>query len=199
MNVDTLTGLLYHTYNSLFLSLPFRVIERTGPHLPLFNQHCEKGFKAGQTPGALVESFWDEYFEEAAQKERIDLLFHFIQYAERQVVLFDSVEDALFSQTHDLNGPGSVRHLLSRLDTDASKQKLLGKIQEFGLRLVLTAHPTQFYPGKVLGIINDLGVEIENHNLERIRLLLMQLGKTAFFNRQKPTPYDEAISLGWYL
>lgn len=199
MNVDTLTGLLYHTYNSLFLSLPFRVIEQTGPHLPLFSQYCGKGFKEGKSPVALVESFWDEYFEEATAKERIDLLFNFIQYAERQVVLFDSVEDALFSQTHDMNGPGSVRHLLSRLDSETSRQKLLEKIQDFGLRLVLTAHPTQFYPGKVLGIINDLGVEIEGHNLERIRLLLMQLGKTAFVNRQKPTPYDEAISLGWYL
>lgn len=199
MNVDTLTGLLYHTYNSLFLSLPFRVIEQTGPHLPLFSQYCGKGFKEGKSPVALVESFWDEYFDEATAKERIDLLFNFIQYAERQVVLFDSVEDALFSQTHDMNGPGSVRHLLSRLDSETSRQKLLEKIQDFGLRLVLTAHPTQFYPGKVLGIINDLGVEIEGHNLERIRLLLMQLGKTAFVNRQKPTPYDEAISLGWYL
>jgi len=199
MNVDTLTGLLYHTYNSLFLSLPFRVIERTGPHLPLFSQHCGKGFKEGKSPVALVESFWDEYFDEANPGERMDLLFNFIQYAERQVVLFDSVEDALFSQTHDMNGPGSVRHLLSRLDSETSRQKLLEKIQDFGLRLVLTAHPTQFYPGKVLGIINDLGVEIEGHNLERIRLLLMQLGKTAFVNRQKPTPYDEAISLGWYL
>ncbi|HRI60138.1 MAG TPA: phosphoenolpyruvate carboxylase [Saprospiraceae bacterium] len=199
MNVDTLTGLLYHTYNSLFLSLPFRVIEQTGPHLPLFSQYCDKGFRAGKSPVTLVESFWEEYFEEAAPKERIDLLFHFIQYAERQVVLFDSVEDALFSQTHDLDGPGSVKHLLSHLDSEVLKKKLLEKIQVFGLRLVLTAHPTQFYPGKVLGIINDLGIEIEGHNLEHIRLLLMQLGKTAFFNRQKPTPYDEAISLGWYL
>src|SRR5213075_1460770 len=26
-----------------------------------------------------------------------------------------------------------------------------------------------------------------------------QLGKTAFFKKQKPTPYDEAVSLIWYL
>ncbi|MBV6440204.1 MAG: Phosphoenolpyruvate carboxylase [Saprospiraceae bacterium] len=199
MNVDTLTGLLYHTYNSLFLSLPFRVIEQTGAHLPLFSHHCKAGFEAGQSPVAIVESFWKEYFEEATPKERVDQLFHFVQYAERQVVLFDSVEDALFAQTHDLGGPGSVKHLLTRLDTEDLKKKLLEKVRSFSLRLVLTAHPTQFYPGKVLGIINDLGVEIENHRLERIRLLLMQLGKTAFVNRQKPTPYDEAISLGWYL
>lgn len=199
MNVDTLSGLLYHTYNSLFLSLPFRVIEQTGPHLPLFSSHCWEGFSAGKSPVELVESFWEEYFEETPAKERLDLLFYFIQYAERQVVLFDSVEDALFAQTHDLDGPGSVKRLLARLDTEILQKKLLEKIRHFNLRLVLTAHPTQFYPGKVLGIINDLGAEIESHNLERIRLLLMQLGKTAFVNRKKPEPYDEAVSLGWYL
>ena len=51
----------------------------------------------------------------------------------------------------------------------------------------------------MLGIINDLGNEIRDHNLENIRLLLLQLGKTSFLNREKPTPYDEAISLGWFL
>ena len=115
-------------------------------------------------------------------------MFYFIQYVERQVVLFDSVEDALFEQTHEMNGPGSLKHLLTRLDSDALREKMLQKIREFNVRLVLTAHPTQFYPGKVFGIINDLGTEIKGNNLEQIRLLLMQLGKTAFVNRSKPTP-----------
>ena len=30
-------------------------------------------------------------------------------------------------------------------------------------------------------------------------MYLQQLGKTPFFKKQKPTPYDEAISLIWYL
>ena len=30
-------------------------------------------------------------------------------------------------------------------------------------------------------------------------MYLQQLGKTAFLNKQKPTPYDEAVSLIWYL
>ena len=30
-------------------------------------------------------------------------------------------------------------------------------------------------------------------------MYLQQLGKTAFFKKQKPTPYDEAISLIWFL
>ena len=28
---------------------------------------------------------------------------------------------------------------------------------------------------------------------------MQQLGKTPFLKKQKPTPYDEAISLIWYL
>jgi phosphoenolpyruvate carboxylase len=33
---------------------------------------------------------------------------------------------------------------------------LLLFLEDFNVRTVLTAHPTQFYPGSVLGIINDL-------------------------------------------
>jgi phosphoenolpyruvate carboxylase len=199
MNVDTPTGLLYHTYNSLFLSLPFNEIEETGTHLALFGRHCKEGFEAGKSPVEIVEAFWNDYYKDKNDREKWGLLLYFIQYVERQIVLFDSVEDALFTQTHDSEGPGSVKHLLTRLHSESLKGKLLSKIRSFELRLVLTAHPTQFYPGKVLGIINDLGDKIRHHDLEQIRLLLKQLGKTSFMNRERPDPLDEATSLGWYL
>ena len=64
---------------------------------------------------------------------------------------------------------------------------------------MLTAHPTQFYPGSVLGIITDLTEAIRENDLFRINELLAQLGKTPFFKQTKPTPYDEAVSLIWYL
>ena len=38
------------------------------------------------------------------ESEKISLLFRFIQYIERQVVLFDAVEDASFSQINNLVG-----------------------------------------------------------------------------------------------
>ncbi len=199
MNFDSPIALPYHTYNSLFLSLPFHGIEKTGTHLPLFAQACQEGFAAGASPDEIIARFRDEHFENHSTQENADLLFNFIQYVERQVVLFDSVEDALFDDTHDRNGAGSVNHLLLRLTSDASRARLLQKLQDFQVRLVLTAHPTQFYPGKVLAIINDLGTVIRENDLAKIRLLLMQLGKTTFLNRQKPTPLDEAVSLGWYL
>ena len=196
---DSPIELLYRTYNSLFLNLPFRDIEETGTYLALFAQHCEAGFKKGKNPTQLIESFWEEYYENTESEDRLNLLFYFIQYVERQVVLFDSVEDALFEKTHEMNGPGSLRHLLTNLDTAEERAKVLDQIRNYSLRLVLTAHPTQFYPGKVLAIINDLGNEIKDNNLAQIRLLLMQLGKTAFFNRAKPHPLDEAMGLGWFM
>ena len=67
------------------------------------------------------------------------------------------------------------------------------------MRIVLTAHPTQFYPGSVLGIINDLAKAISGGELESVKMLLTQLGKTKFYKKIKPTPFDEAISLIWYL
>ena len=35
--------------------------------------------------------------------------------------------------------------------------------------------------------------------MDRINNLLAQLGKTPFFKHEKPTPYDEAVNLIWYL
>ena len=192
-------ALPYHTYNSLFLSLPFDDIAETGTLLALFSHHCETGFKLGKSPQDIVESFWKEYVTELDDKARHKLLRYFILYIERQVVLFDSVEDSLFEQTHEMNGPGSMKYLINSLDSEVERAVLKEKIRHFSLRMVLTAHPTQFYPGKVLGIINDLGKEIHDHQLENIRLLLMQLGRTSLLNREKPTPYEEAISLGWYM
>lgn len=199
MKFNSPAALPYHTYNSLFLSLPFSEIAETGTHLALFAQYCEAGYKQGKSPLELVESFWNEYAADADDNARHHLLRYFIQYIERQVVLFDSVEDSLFEQTHEMNGPGSMKYLINSHSSEVERAELLEKIRQFSLRLVLTAHPTQFYPGKVLGIINDLGKEIHRHQLENIRLLLMQLGRTTLVNREKPTPYEEALSLGWYM
>jgi phosphoenolpyruvate carboxylase len=79
------------------------------------------------------------------------------------------------------------------------QDKLAQKLKDFNVLLVLTAHPTQFYPGPVLGIINDLSKALAENNASQVNVLLQQLGKTPFFKHQKPTPYDEAISLIWYL
>jgi len=199
MSFASSVSLKYQIYNSLFLNLPFHGIEATGTHLALFTQECRDGLKAGKSPRDITEAFLEEYFGELPTEERLKRLFQFIQYTERQIVLFDAAEDAAFDQTHDLEGKGSVKHLLTRLDSEAQRAQLLQKLSTYCVRIVLTAHPTQFYPGKVLGISNDLSQAIREGNVEKINELLLQLGRTAFVNREKPTPYDEALSLGWYL
>ncbi|HET7179215.1 MAG TPA: phosphoenolpyruvate carboxylase, partial [Chryseosolibacter sp.] len=182
----------YHIYNSLFLNLPYTGIYRTGTLLPLLQQACETGFNQGKDPKAIIKKFFRDFVPSATQKELFDLLFNFIQYTERQVVLFDSIEDAAFAQINDLYGKGTLTELLLRAESEGVTEQLKKKLDDFSIRIVLTAHPTQFYPGNVLAIINDLEEAIGQGNLEHINLLLRQLGKTAFINRQKPTPYGEA-------
>jgi phosphoenolpyruvate carboxylase len=114
-------------------------------------------------------------------------------------VLFDALEDAAFKRVTDVNGAGTLKHLESEVLQNDMQDALQQRLQEFSVQLVLTAHPTQFYPGPVLAIINDLSKALTENNASLINMYLQQLGKTPFFKKQKPTPYDEAVSLIWYL
>ncbi|MCS5489993.1 phosphoenolpyruvate carboxylase [Algoriphagus limi] len=186
-------------YNSLFLDLPFDNIFRTGTMLPLLATSCQKGFEDGKSPREIIEGFFEEMMPQNSEKEQNDLLFQMIQYVERQVVLFDSIEDAAYEKINDLGGKGSIKALITRAGDDRKKEELIEKLKTFSVRLTLTAHPTQFYPGNVLGIITDMEDAIRHDDIGRINLLLQQLGKTGFIKREKPSPYEEAVSLIWYL
>jgi phosphoenolpyruvate carboxylase len=199
LNYDQIVGSRYHIYNSLFLNLPFRTVARTGTLLPLLQQYCTDGFQKGTSANEILELFFKELVPHANREEQFDLLFNFIQYIERQVALFDSIEDSAFEQINDLNGKGTVPALLLRTKYENKTEELRAKLEEFSLRIVLTAHPTQFYLGHVLGILTDLENSIRQNDLNQINSLLQQLGKTGFINQNKPTPYDEALSLCWYL
>ena len=189
----------YQIYNSIFMTLPFDAITKTGVLLPLFHETCEKGFNAGQNPTSIVDTFFSKYQARRSQKSQIKLLFKFIQYIERQVVLFDAIEDAAFPIVNNMDGIGTLRSLKESTKSKNKLETLKSCLEEFKVRIVLTAHPTQFYPGSVLGIITDLTEAIKENDLLRINDLLAQLGKTPFFKHKKPTPYDEAVSLIWYL
>jgi len=192
-------GIRFQLYNSLFTSLPFHRIEKTGILLSLLLSNCEDGYAKGQSPVTIIDDFFAKHTTYTTEKEQLDLLFRFVQYAERQVVLFDALEDAAFRTVHDMNGPGTLKHLESEVVKTRKEAALTEKLRDFCVRLVLTAHPTQFYPGSVLAIINDLSKAMMDNNTSLINMYLQQLGKTAFFKKQKPTPYDEAISLVWFL
>lgn len=188
-------GIKFQLYNSLFLSLPFYGIDKTGILLSLFNTDCEAGFRQGKNPQTIIEDF----FRNNSEAEKLDFLFRFVQYAERQVVLFDALEDAAFTELHDIHGAGTLNQLEARVLQENRISDFAERLQNFSVRLVLTAHPTQFYPGTVLGIINDLVEAIEQNDVSLINTYLQQLGRTPFFKKQKPTPFDEANSLIWYL
>lgn len=194
-----LVGIKFQLYNSLFTSLPFHKVEKTGVLLSLFLLHCEEGFSKKQSPVEIIESFLEQYTTYNSDQEKQDLLFRFIQYAERQVVLFDALEDAAFVDINDMNGSGTLKHLQSELSREQNTVKLAEKLNDFSVRLVLTAHPTQFYPSAVLGIINDLAKALINNNTAQVNTYLQQLAITPFFKKEKPTPFDEAVSLIWFL
>ncbi len=189
----------YFVYNSVFITLPFDAIDNTGALLPLFSEVCEKGFKKQETPKQIVDFFATKYLDNATELERINLMFRFIQYIERQIVLFDAIEDAAFPVVNNLEGRGSLRDIKENADAKEKVEELKVFLENFNVRAVLTAHPTQFYPGAVLGIITDLTDAIREDDLVRIKELLSQLGKTPFIKNEKPTPFDEAVSLIWYL
>jgi phosphoenolpyruvate carboxylase len=189
----------YQVYNSIFSTLPYESIANTGVMLPLFEKICIEGYENNNNPSEIVESFFESYLKDSNEKEKITLLFRFIQYIERQVVLFDAVEDASFSHINNLDGIGTLRSLKEEVESKNKKPELKKYLSKFKVRPVLTAHPTQFYPGSVLGIITDLTKAVKKNDLALIKILLSQLGKTPFFKNKKPSPYDEAVSLTWYL
>lgn len=192
-------GIKFQLYNSLFTSLPFYKIEKTGILLSLLAENCEEGYKSRKNPVEITEQFFSRYTGFKTEEEKANLLFRLIQFIERQVVLFDALEDAAFPEVTDMSGIGTMKHLESEIMLMNKPQALEEKLKTFSIRLVLTAHPTQFYPGSVLGIITDLSRALRDNNPSLINMYLQQLGKTPFFNKQKPTPYDEAVSLIWYL
>jgi len=194
-----LVGIKFQLYNSLFTSLPFHRIEKTGILLSLLLTFCEEGYKKKQSPEQIIEDFFQKHTTFNSERERADILFRFVQYVERQVVLFDALEDAAFKEVNDTGGVGTLKHLSSEVMQFNKQDELKTKLKDYSVRLVLTAHPTQFYPGSVLGIINDLSRAVMENNASQINMYMQQLGKTPFLKKQKPTPYDEAISLIWYL
>lgn len=189
----------YNIYNSIFITLPFDEINNTGVLLPLFAEVCEQGFKNNMSPDEIFNTFVSKYLDNPTEEQKISLMLRFIQYVERQVVLFDAIEDAAFSIVNNLEGRGSLRDMKENADQRSKQKELMEFLENFKVRVVLTAHPTQFYPGSVLGIITDLTEAVKVNDLNKIKELLAQLGKTPFIKKEKPTPFDEAVSLIWYL
>lgn len=189
----------YVIYNSLFAALPFSGIANVGALLPILLQACIDGYAEGKNPMEIIDHFFEQHTTVKTETEKMDRLFKFVQYIERQIVLFDAIEDAAFTTVNNMDGAGSLKGLFNEASFAGKTQALKNKLRKFKVRVVLTAHPTQFYPGTVLGIIHDMSEAISRNDFHTINQYIQQLGITPFFNKKQPTPYDEALNLMWYL
>lgn len=189
----------FQIYNSLFMSLPYDKMTNIGMLLPFLYEESKNGYEAGKTPEEIVEEFFKSHTDLQTEDQKLELLFKIIQYIERQVVLFDSIEDAAFPSLHAENDNGTVTHLYEKAVNNYELEKVRQKLDDFSVKVVFTAHPTQFYPNSVQKIIHDLRAAITSDSITQIDTLLQQLGKTPFVNKEKPTPIDEALSIITYL
>lgn len=189
----------FNVYNSLFLNLPYRNIENVGMVLPLMLDQCQKGLKSGQNPKEILEFFFQNYMNIASEQERIDFMFRIIQYVERQVVLYDSVEDAAFPKLYKHSNNLAIKDYFELVDKNKSWDKISEHLSNFSARIVLTAHPTQFYTPAVLDIIAELRSLILGDKIDDIDVTLQQLGLTSLINSKKPTPLDEAKNIIYIL
>jgi phosphoenolpyruvate carboxylase len=184
----------FQIYNSLFLNLYYNDSNHIGYLLPLFKKYASKGIEKQNGPVKIIDQFFEQnaegYFE-----NKIDFMFKVIQYVERQIVLFDSIEDS--TSPYELEDQQVVRisELLSDQLANAHVEEVMKKLNDFRIRIVLTAHPTQFYRPPVLDIISNLREQISNNDIQEVDTLLHQLGLTSLVNSKSPTPLEEAKNI----
>lgn len=189
----------FNIYNSLFLSLPYRDIENVGMLIPLLLNQCEEGLKEGKQPQEILETFFTNFVDIKDERKRLDFMFKIIQYVERQVVLYDSVEDSAFPKLQKYTNSLSVKDYFQLVNQTKNWDKISKNLSSFSARFVLTAHPTQFYTPAVLDIIAELRSLIDQDSVDKIDLTLQQLGLTSLVNSKKPTPLDEAKNIIYIL
>ncbi|MFC2080083.1 phosphoenolpyruvate carboxylase [Bacteroidota bacterium] len=189
----------FNVYNSLFLSLPYPNISNIGILIPLLYNVCKHGLESGKDPLEILDSFFNIHTNIKSEQEKIDFMFRVIQYVERQVVLYDSVEDAAFTQLLSFDNNLSLKDYIHLSDSKKDGDKIIEKLSSFSTRIVFTAHPTQFYPPSVLDIIARLKSLIAQNDINEIDLILQQLGLTSLINSKKPTPFDEAKNIIYFL
>jgi phosphoenolpyruvate carboxylase len=167
--------------------------------IPVLQQICRKALESGKEPIEILDNFFSTQTDISAEKDKIDFMFRVIQYVERQIVLYDSVEDAAFPSIQKLSNDRSLKDFVNLSESKSSLKNLSKLFSEFSARIVLTAHPTQFYTHSVLDIIDRLRTLIDKNNINEIDLTLQQLGLTSLVNVKKPTPIDEAKHIIYFL
>jgi len=66
-------ALKFQLYNSLFTSLPFHRIEKTGILLSLLLTNCEEGYKKKQSPVDIITHFFRQHTGYVSERDQLDL------------------------------------------------------------------------------------------------------------------------------
>ncbi len=188
----------FEVFNSLFLNLPFN-IRNIGMFIPVLQQLCKTGLNSGKDPIEILDNFFHLHANIKTEEAKIDFMFRVIQYVERQIVLYDSIEDAAYPSIKNLGDDLTLKDFINILDEKVNHEDIKKALSDFSARIVLTAHPTQFYSHSVLDIINRLRLLVLENNINEIDLTLQQLGLTSLVNYKKPTPLDEAKNIIYFL
>ena len=189
----------FNVYNSLFLSLPYPKVSHIGMLIPLLYEVGKNGLEQGKDPEEILDAFFLTHTQLKTEEERIDFMLRVIQYVERQVVLYDSVEDSAFAELVGYQNDLPLKDYINLSINKKEAAKILDKLSTFAVRVVFTAHPTQFYPPSVLDIIARLRKFIRKNSIDDIDITLQQLGLTSFINKKKPTPLEEAQNVIYFL
>ncbi len=85
------------------------------------------------SPEEILEDFFHRHTALAGEREKADVLFRFVQYVERQIVLFDALEDAAFRHVNDMGGVGTLKHLMSEVIQGNKEEELTEKLKDYYL------------------------------------------------------------------
>jgi len=181
----------YLCYNSLFLNLPWEATRNAGMYIPLLHKLSKEGFKKAENPTRILQSFFQKHTDIRKESDQMDLLFRIVQYIERQVLLFDCIEDSAFNQFK--------KPTVDTVVGNPVEDYWLEHLTSVSIRLVFTAHPTQFYSREAQFIMRELRDALRRKDADTIDVLLQQLALTPFVNREKPSPREEADNILYYL
>src|SRR5210317_1889550 len=107
----------FNVYDSLFLNLPFRKISNIGMLIPLLHHVCKKGLESGKDPLEILDAFYSNHTSIKSEEDKIDFMFRVIQYVERQVVLYDSVEDSAFQELQKFRRSKSLKDYINLIES----------------------------------------------------------------------------------
>jgi len=130
----------FQIYNALFLNMSYEGANDFAHLIPILGDIAKHKLEGGMDPIELLDGFYEEY-KDIIKISKVDFMFKVIHYVERQIVLFDSIEDSI--SPYDLEDQENIdiEGMLARCETEDEEAQLQALLNEFSVRIVFTAHP----------------------------------------------------------